>query len=776
LASFPLQEAEQFTKPGTANASPADVKRLGPLMKHYKGMAHPFTACKRDQLKHGLSEDHANRRCVAPGTLVQTERGMVEIENLVPGQDRVRTHRGRWRMVRAVLATHLDYEGALVELRPQLSPQPLLLTPDHRVLAIRGEGRFPSGRRRAAIGDLAASGEPEWVEAGELTKDDYIVHPVAREIADCSVSNDELRLLGWYAAEGCASGGRARFCLGPEDEECVALLERLVAVEDQWARRDSVRLHERPRSSLPVAVGGGNCTEWTLASSSLSRWLIESCPGKARTKRFAPWVMALPAERLRHVLEGYVAGDGSEIRSKQDRGIRQTITTASLDLAVQARDMALALGFRPRIALDKKAGPCTIQGREVERGDTWAVNWSLSCGDRRVRNAGLQNHQIIALPIRAIKHVPVVGQRLYDCQVEEDESFSSLYGAVHNCAVLMDLGVKAPGWRSREEVAADLGWTVPQVDGFVAKCREELRILATALGADKVAVVLAEGVPLNYAMDEAERDLFELAEEAICAVQWFGDMPAKATEAYNPPSWVIPKQAKQPGFKPLDPPKKKSGSSSSKYDESKHPRNQGGEFLQKGHTGPAVKGVQQKLGIKVTGTYDKNTVARIRTYQANHNLAVDGIVGSQTAASLLGKSARAPGALASGLRKQLQSLATRKLKEDEILTEQLEERTVHTEARQRDNGVKSASHSSIRSALFDLSDRGTPTHTVKLPNGTTVKVAPTAQPAYGSYGRAFSVTNGTETLNATGVEEAADTAKELDSRQPGASGTPVSST
>lgn len=63
--------AEMYTKPGTANVSPDDRKKLAPLLKHYAKMEHPFTACKRDQLKHGLSEDHANRRCAVLKDLIK---------------------------------------------------------------------------------------------------------------------------------------------------------------------------------------------------------------------------------------------------------------------------------------------------------------------------------------------------------------------------------------------------------------------------------------------------------------------------------------------------------------------------------------------------------------------------------------------------------------------------------------------------------------------------------------------------------------------------------
>lgn len=59
-----VEEVEQ-TRPGTnfTKIPPANVAKLKGIIEHYKGMAHPFTACVRDQIKHGLSEDHANRRC-----------------------------------------------------------------------------------------------------------------------------------------------------------------------------------------------------------------------------------------------------------------------------------------------------------------------------------------------------------------------------------------------------------------------------------------------------------------------------------------------------------------------------------------------------------------------------------------------------------------------------------------------------------------------------------------------------------------------------------------
>lgn len=56
-------KVETFSKPGTADVTPSDRAKLRPLAEHYLSQAHPFTACVRDQVKHGLPEDHAKRRC-----------------------------------------------------------------------------------------------------------------------------------------------------------------------------------------------------------------------------------------------------------------------------------------------------------------------------------------------------------------------------------------------------------------------------------------------------------------------------------------------------------------------------------------------------------------------------------------------------------------------------------------------------------------------------------------------------------------------------------------
>lgn len=64
LASGKVEEVEQ-TRPGTnfTKIPAKNVAKLKGIVEHYAKAAKPFTECVADQVKHGLSEDHANRRC-----------------------------------------------------------------------------------------------------------------------------------------------------------------------------------------------------------------------------------------------------------------------------------------------------------------------------------------------------------------------------------------------------------------------------------------------------------------------------------------------------------------------------------------------------------------------------------------------------------------------------------------------------------------------------------------------------------------------------------------
>jgi hypothetical protein len=61
--------ANGFSK-GTANVSARDMVKLKGLLAHYAKKKHPFTSCFNDQVEHGLSKDHAAKRCAVLKDLI----------------------------------------------------------------------------------------------------------------------------------------------------------------------------------------------------------------------------------------------------------------------------------------------------------------------------------------------------------------------------------------------------------------------------------------------------------------------------------------------------------------------------------------------------------------------------------------------------------------------------------------------------------------------------------------------------------------------------------
>ncbi|MCS7158690.1 MAG: Hint domain-containing protein, partial [Blastocatellia bacterium] len=89
--------------------------------------------------------------CLAPGTLILTDRGYVPIEHIQVG-DRVLSHKGRWAKVTRLYRR--PYRGPILRLKVAHCNQPLLITPEHPVRAIAA-APCPYERRAACSPECA---------------------------------------------------------------------------------------------------------------------------------------------------------------------------------------------------------------------------------------------------------------------------------------------------------------------------------------------------------------------------------------------------------------------------------------------------------------------------------------------------------------------------------------------------------------------------------------------------------------------------------------------
>lgn len=81
----------------------------------------------------------------------------------------------------------------------------------------------------------------------------------------------------------------------------------------------------------------------------------------------------------------------------------------------------------------------------------------------------------------------------------------------------------------------------------------------------------------------------------------------------------------------------RSGGSTSAFDQL-HPRGRGGQWIVKqGATGAEARAVQSQVGAKVDGDFGTLTKQAVMAFQRKHHIQVDGIVGAQTVAAMMGK-------------------------------------------------------------------------------------------------------------------------------------------
>ena len=460
--------------------------------------------------------------CFPPGQLIRTPFGYHAIETL-DTKHHVYSGKGN---IRKILATqYREYHGQMISVDVQKLGGTVSLTSDHNLPIIRPKTKYYKntkqfyrqvcGYKRNTAHNIRLSREQIEkhatvlkIPAGELRVGDFVMYPIPTAVSNIDkidlstylekkhkkgpivravsykiqLSDDFLKLIGYYIAEGSNSRAYIRFSLGDHEEDFAR--EIVSIVKDTFGL--DAKIHKRTNK---------NGIEVTVCHAYLANIFANLC-GKGSENKHIPFAFQeLPVSKQMVLVHAINRGDGHSFKPLLSNHIHNTITVVSRILVEQIADILLRNDIFPSVHSRKKR----IDKKGVNHKETYSVKWS---------STAIARHEVVylddgarywLLPVKRVRSETYSGP-VYNFTVDEDHTYATKNFAVSNC------GAKG-----------DIFNFVEQFEGLDFK------------GALKVLAEKA-GVPLivNH-KDEGERDqLFRIMEDSA---KFFEDQFAKSKEA-----------------------------------------------------------------------------------------------------------------------------------------------------------------------------------------------------------------------------------------------------
>lgn len=424
--------------------------------------------------------------CFEAGTLVLTDRGFMPIERVLVG-DMVLTHCKRWRRVTEVMSKPAH---RLVSLKSQ-NGLPITTTPEHPFYAVHREPYSNSARTLDE-----RDSDPQWVEAGQLGKRDFLLNTLPPEKHCHDYSSRELWLMGRYVADGHMR--KSRWTDGKFEEMRLSIGEKKV---DEFESMVTDPKYTESNGAVRKAVFYGH--------EKIVRYVQFGT--LAHEKRLPGWVLSLPKEQATSFLSGYVSGDGYV------KGNGIACTTVSRELALGIAILIQRVhGVVPTISTPKLRQRSVIEGREVQCRQQYVVSANcVSTNRQKIIRNGYGHGNIKEFENRDLTTlIPV-----YNLSVEEDESYTANGVIVHNCTRLCNSGVR---WLSKPPNGKTLDQMWQELDE------------GAALFSDCWNAPIPHVACENPVMHKHAKERIRNFQPAAQTVQpwWFGEPAFKATGLY----------------------------------------------------------------------------------------------------------------------------------------------------------------------------------------------------------------------------------------------------
>lgn len=381
------------------------------------------------QYPNGSTDD-----CHPVGTLIQTERGLIPVEDVETGEN-VLTHLGNWKAVEEV---GMRMEDDRVYTVKSAGAMPLQVTGNHPILVVPGHRERPTNK------EIFRIDEAQFIRADELSGSkrhsptpQTLVTPFSTQtVIPTFIDESDTEfalLLGVYLAEGSTSDHAVHFGLNVK--------ERVLA---DWLIK--TMKHRYGCNVNEIIVDNS----LSLVFQSVKAKMDFKMYGARTTKALPNEVLTWPVSLQRAILRGWMIGDGCFSR-QNFRG-----TSISSTLLSQMSTFGARLGAPSRLSIHQEPRSGFIMGRAYTSRRQYALsfghnalakildptshldidrwgNFNLKDG----KNMGMWANPEEGYVLRKLKSVESRPYKdvVYSLQVADDRSYVAEGVAVHNCVM-----------------------------------------------------------------------------------------------------------------------------------------------------------------------------------------------------------------------------------------------------------------------------------------------------------------------------------------------------
>lgn len=368
--------------------------------------------------------------CLEGGTLVSTPNGWQRIKDLGEG-DEVHNYESGRLQSRRVYVVHQSGGNPTYRLKPYYLPS-MKVTGNHPIWVRPYTFEHHNRTSRKSVGPSQYLNADAIYEAYEEGKGAspfkrtryYIGRPFITETNDLGLSGEQLRLLGYFAAEGAYNWRKDEYRDNPGGIVFTVSAKHSLGMANQIQHsiEEGLGLPTHWRRWVDDRTGREYITVRNLSEES-SRFIEEHFRGRySHQKRFAPKVLRAAPDQQSVILDAMWSGDGSQYTIKRVSRSNEEANlygTTSRKLALQVQTILLrqevVSGIRRANRSDLKSGEAfhvaISQGKSpkygfIENGVLWA----------------------------SIYQVQEAGQaETFNLTVEGEPNFLTEAGLVHNC-------------------------------------------------------------------------------------------------------------------------------------------------------------------------------------------------------------------------------------------------------------------------------------------------------------------------------------------------------